>query len=166
MQKPAHEIYSFDEFRLDVTRGCLFRGDDEIKLRPKSFDVLKFLTENQGRLVSKDELIESVWRGMAVTDDSLVQCMKDIRRAIGDDHQEIIKTVPRRGYIFEKDVTENGGGVYVEETSGIHLVIEETVDEAAGRGASPVGSLTKAFQRHKMATAIALVPNTPEKNGA
>ena len=124
MQKLEHEIYTFDEFRLDLTRGSLFRGGAELKLRPKSFDVLKYFAENSGRLISKDELIEAVWQGMAVTDDSLVQCLKDIRHALGDGTQQIIKTVPRRGYIFEKEVHENRTAIYTEETSAIHLVIE------------------------------------------
>jgi DNA-binding winged helix-turn-helix (wHTH) protein/Tol biopolymer transport system component len=165
MQKPAHEIYSFDEFRLDLTRGSLFRGDVELKLRPKSFDVLKYLTENQGRLVSKDELIDSVWQGLAVTDDSLVQCMKDIRHALGDDQQTIIKTVPRRGYIFEKEVSHNGSAVYFEESSGVHIVIEES-EETNGHGeaggAKPElrqgkRSLIALVKRHKWVTAMALV---------
>lgn len=158
MQKLAHEIYSFDEFRLDLTRGALFRGASEIKLRPKSFEVLKYLTENQGRLVGKDELIESVWRGMAVTDDSLVQCMKDIRRALGDDAQAIIKTVPRRGYIFEKEVSDGGQAAYLEETSGVHLVIEEfeETNGSSGQRRSAVGgkSVIGAITRHKTATAV------------
>ena len=164
MQKLAHEIYSFDEFRLDLTRGSLFRGDLEIKLRPKSFDVLKYLTENPGRLISKDELIESVWQGMAVTDDSLVQCLKDIRHALGDVAQQIIKTVPRRGYIFEKEVSENGASVYTEEISGVHVVIEETEEtNRSGEGLSEkqklaVGrrSLIGAIRRNKLTTALAL----------
>src|SRR5204862_8200539 len=98
MQRLAHEIYSFGEFRLDLTRGALYLGNEELKLRPKSFDVLKYLTQNQGRLVSKDEIIDAIWKGTSVTDDSLVQCLKDIRHALGDSAQQIIKTVPRRGY--------------------------------------------------------------------
>ncbi|MGB7210489.1 MAG: winged helix-turn-helix domain-containing protein [Pyrinomonadaceae bacterium] len=164
MQKLAHEIYAFDEFRLDITRGSLFRGTLELKLRPKSFEVLKYLTENQGRLVSKDELIEIVWQGMAVTDDSLVQCMKDIRHVLGDDTQQIIKTVPRRGYIFEKEVSENGQAVYVEETSGVHLVFEESEetnghgDRIGGQPQLAVGrkSLIGTVKRHKLVTALAL----------
>ncbi len=132
MQKPVHQIYSFDEFTLDLTRGCLLRQSEEIKLRPKSFEVLKFLIENGGRLISKDELIQVVWEGMAVTDDSLVQCLKDIRQALNDKSQTYIKTVPRRGYIFEKEVHENGAAIYTEETSGVHLVIEETIENGHG----------------------------------
>ena len=132
MQKPVHQIYSFDEFTLDLTRGSLLHGTEEIKLRPKSFEVLKYLAENGGRLITKDELIEAVWLETAVTDDSLVQCLKDIRHALNDRSQAFIKTVPRRGYIFEKEVSENNAAViYTEETAGVHLGIEE-VEEANG----------------------------------
>src|SRR5260370_633543 len=83
MQQLKHETLSFDSFKLDLTRGCLFCGAEEIKLRPKSFEVLKHLVENHGRLVGKDELIEAVWRDTAVTDDSLVQCLIAVRRGLG-----------------------------------------------------------------------------------
>lgn len=163
MQRTAHQIYSFDEFRLDLTRGCLFRGTLEINLRPKSFELLKYLTENHGRLVSKDDLIQAVWNETAVTDDSLVQCLKDIRRALGDDAQQIIKTVPRRGYIFEKEVSENGAATYTEETSGVHLVIDETVEgeddsllTASPRRRVSLSSLTGAIKRHKIVSAVGL----------
>ena len=129
MQKTEHKTYSFGEFTLDLTRGALFHGADEVKLRLKSFEVLKFLTENPGRLVGKDELIDFVWQGMAVTDDSLVQCLKDIRTALNDRSQNYIRTVPRRGYIFEKEVSDNGGGFYLEETTGVRVVIEDTNDQ-------------------------------------
>ncbi len=132
MQKTAHQIYSFDKFTLNLTRGCLLRGGLEIKLRPKSFEVLKYLIENGGRLITKDELIQAVWFDTAVTDDSLVQCLKDIRLALNDKSQTYIKTVPRRGYIFEKEVSENGSMTYTEETAGVHLVIEETTENGYG----------------------------------
>jgi len=163
MHRPEHQTYSFDEFHLDLTRGCLFRGTLELKLRPQSFEVLKYLAANSGRLVGKNELIESVWNGMAVTDDSLVQCLKDIRRALGDETQQIIKTVPRRGYIFESEISENGRDIYVEETRGVHLVIEETSDlsETPGRslvsGTSRSARFTDTVKRHRVFAASATV---------
>jgi DNA-binding winged helix-turn-helix (wHTH) protein len=69
-----------------------------IPLRPRSFAVLRHLADNPGRLVTKDELMQAVWPGIAVTDDSLVQCIGEIRRAIGDDAHAVLRTVPRRGY--------------------------------------------------------------------
>src|SRR5437660_12598080 len=120
MHKLTHQTYFFDQFTLDLTRGSLLRGQEEIKLRPKSFETLKYLVENNGRLISKDELIHAVWVDTAVTDDSLVKCLKDIRHALGDESQQIIKTVPRRGYIFDTPVSENGATskmtTYKEET--------------------------------------------------
>jgi DNA-binding winged helix-turn-helix (wHTH) protein len=59
MQKFAHQTRSFDGFMLDLTRGCLLRGEEEVKRRAKSFEVLKPLVENSGRLVRKEELIEA-----------------------------------------------------------------------------------------------------------
>ena len=61
MQKLSNQILSFDEFTLDLTRGCLLRGIQEIKLRPKPFEALKYLVENPGRLISKAELIQTIW---------------------------------------------------------------------------------------------------------
>ena len=101
MQQISQQIYCFDGFTLDLGRGCLFSSDrHEIKLRPKSFTTLQYLVQNNGRLISKNELIEAVWPGTAVTDNSLVQCLKEVREALGDSSQHYIKTVPRRGYVF------------------------------------------------------------------
>ena len=69
-----------------------------ISLRAQSFAVLRFLAENPNRLVTKDELIQAVWPGIAVTDDSIVQCIHEIRRAFHDEAQSALKTVPKRGY--------------------------------------------------------------------
>jgi DNA-binding winged helix-turn-helix (wHTH) protein/tetratricopeptide (TPR) repeat protein len=109
MSKPAaksRQIYSFREFSLDLERGCLWRGAEEVKLRPKVFETLKYLILNDNRLVAKDELIRAVWTDSYVTDDSLVQCMVELRRALGDEAQACIKTVPRRGYIFTARVND------------------------------------------------------------
>ena len=127
MQKLSHQTYSFDEFVLDVTRGCLQHGQHEIKLRPKSFEVLKYLVQNCERLISKNELIRAVWSETAVTDDSLVQCLKDVRHALRDDTQQIIKTVHGRGYIFDTEVKYSGSpqATLMAETAGVQIIIEE-----------------------------------------
>ena len=104
MQRLTHQTRCFDGFTLDLRRGCLLRGAQEIKLRPKPFEALKYLVENSGRLINKAELIQVLWPETAVTDDSLVQCMIEVRRALGDEAQQMIKTVPRRGYIFDRPV--------------------------------------------------------------
>jgi predicted ATPase/DNA-binding winged helix-turn-helix (wHTH) protein/tetratricopeptide (TPR) repeat protein len=103
--EPQATIYQFGEFTLDVGRGCVLRGDEEIKLRPKVYKALKYLVENPGRLISKQELIQEVWPDAFVTDDSLVQCTVELRRALEDREQKLLKTVPRRGYLFVGAVT-------------------------------------------------------------
>lgn len=102
-----HITYCFGEFRLDQTRGSLYRSDTEIKLRLKVFEALKYLVANAGRLVGKDELAKAVWPDSFVTDDSIVQCAVEIRRALGDTEQLILRTVSRRGYIFSAKVSES-----------------------------------------------------------
>src|SRR5256714_287866 len=139
MQTLSHQIRCFDGFTVDLTRGCLLRGTKEIKLRPKPFDALKYLVENPGRLISKTELIGVIWPDTAVTDDSLVQCLMEVRRALADDTQQIIKTVPRRGYIFDRPVTTNPTGqtTYTEE-KGVQIIIEEEETNGHGIVAVPV----------------------------
>lgn len=97
-------LLRFDRYVLDLERGCLLLKGNEIALRPKTFGVLHHLVENCGRLVSKDELFGAVWPDVTVTDDALVQSVGELRRALGDDGQRLIKTIPRRGYRFEAAV--------------------------------------------------------------
>ena len=105
MQPAVEQAYWFEGYTLDLRRGCLWGADHEIELRPKSFEMLRHLVENAGRLVSKDELAKAVWRNIVVTDQSLTRCISDIRLALGDHEQRIIKTVSRRGYLFAVPVS-------------------------------------------------------------
>lgn len=98
-------VFRFNDFVLELERGSLSKEGRDLKLRPKVFDALRYLVENRGRLVPKEELIQVLWPEAFVTDDSLVQCMVELRRALDDRAQEILKTVPRRGYIFSATVS-------------------------------------------------------------
>src|SRR5271156_1441577 len=69
-----------------------------VALRPQAFAVLRYLAERAGRLVTKDELMQALWPGLVVTDDSLVQCVHEIRRAFQDNDRGVLKTAPKRGY--------------------------------------------------------------------
>jgi TolB-like protein/DNA-binding winged helix-turn-helix (wHTH) protein/Tfp pilus assembly protein PilF len=106
---PAFRAYSFGEYTLDLRRGALVQNGLDVRLRPKSYEVLRFLVERHGQLVSKEELLDGVWGRSVVTDASITQCLIDIRRAIGDDSQRVIRTVQRRGYIFDAVVVEADG---------------------------------------------------------
>jgi DNA-binding winged helix-turn-helix (wHTH) protein/Tol biopolymer transport system component len=103
-QRPRRR-YCFGDFTLDVEGGFLRRGVEEVNLRPKPFEVLVYLVEHQGELVTKRELMESVWPDAAITDNSLAQCLVEIRRALDHDSRQSIRTVPRRGYVFTVPVT-------------------------------------------------------------
>jgi Tol biopolymer transport system component/DNA-binding winged helix-turn-helix (wHTH) protein len=90
---------------LDLCAGFLRRGAEDVALRPKPFEVLVYLVEHHGRLVTKGELTAAVWPDVAVMDNTLAQCLVEIRRALGDDSQQLIRTVARRGYVFTVPVT-------------------------------------------------------------
>ena len=104
--KHLEVTYQFGEFTLDVAQGRVLKAGEEIKLRPKVFETLKYLVEHAGRLIGKQELMQAVWPDAFVTDDSLVQCTLELRRALDDRTQQLLKTVPRRGYLFTADVTQ------------------------------------------------------------
>src|SRR6516162_2768909 len=108
MDTAVHRAFRFAGYTLDMTRGALCNGEHAIELRPKSFEVLRYLVENAGRLISKDEIIRAVWSNVVVSDESLTRCISDVRAALADERQRIIKTVPRRGYIFDVPVLETG----------------------------------------------------------
>jgi len=101
----ASRHYKFESFILDPDRSRLVGPAGEVALRPKSFDVVRHLVENAGRVVAKDELMKAVWPGTVVSDESLAQCISEIRRSLGDAGQRIVKTVPRRGYAIDVQVS-------------------------------------------------------------
>jgi adenylate cyclase len=118
----------FDRYVLDLRRGTLRSGQFDIEIRPKTFKVLKFLAENAGRLVSKDEIAAAVWPDVTVTDDSLVQCIKELRRALGQDGARLVKTVPRRGYRLEAHTLRDGGAIEPDLTEQLANPLERADD--------------------------------------
>jgi DNA-binding winged helix-turn-helix (wHTH) protein len=98
-------LYRFNACVLDLVRGSLHLDGHESTLRPKSFELLRYLVENPARLIPKQEFVKAVWPNTTVADESLTNCITEVRRAIGDRDQTIVKTVPRRGYIFTAEVT-------------------------------------------------------------
>jgi adenylate cyclase len=85
--------------RYDPAARLLYQADgQEVPIRPQTLKVLEFLIQGNGAVQSKEALMQAVWTGLAVTDDSLTQCIREIRQAIGDDDHRILQTVHRRGY--------------------------------------------------------------------
>ena len=91
--------YQFGPFQLDVENERLWRGREEIILRPKSFAVLRYLVAHPHQLVTRDEILQAVWQGIVVTDAVLTVCIGEIRQALGDDwhRPQYVETVHRRG---------------------------------------------------------------------
>lgn len=122
--------YQFGDFTLDVARGCLLKLGKEIKLRPKVYEALKYFVENPGRLIAKQELMTTVWPDSFVTDDSLVQCTLELRRALADHDQQLLKTVPRRGYLFDAGVTKSSPKA---DTAHVRPDSDESRTQAVGK---------------------------------
>jgi DNA-binding winged helix-turn-helix (wHTH) protein len=104
-------LYSFEDFVLDTDKQELCRARNRIRLEPQIFDLLEFLIRNRDRLVSKDELLETVWKGLNVGDSTLSSRITGARRALGDNgkSQKFIQTVPKKGFRFVGKVSEGHG---------------------------------------------------------
>ena len=102
-------IYSFNEFQLDTRLFELRNQGALIPLEPQIYNVLAYLLDNRDRIVSKQELLETLWEGKIVAESSLTTCIKDARKAIGDNGQDqhTIATIHRRGYRFVADIEAN-----------------------------------------------------------
>lgn len=79
-------------------------GGDVIRLRPKTLALLHLFATNANRLLSKQELMSTVWPNVYVGEDSLFQCIREIRAALGDDKRQVVRSVSGRGYMFEAEV--------------------------------------------------------------
>ncbi len=98
-------LLRFAGFELDLQRAEL-RGADgtPIKLRPKTFEMLRLFATSGGRVLSKQELMEAVWPNVHVGEDSLFQCIRELRNALGDDRRQLIKLASGGGYLLAAEV--------------------------------------------------------------
>ncbi|PWE78235.1 CadC-family transcriptional regulator [Bradyrhizobium sp. SUTN9-2] len=100
--------YLFEEYAFDTDRRELYRGAGVVSIAPQVFDLLEYLIRNRERVVSKDDLINAVWKGRIVSDAALTTRLNAVRAAIGDtgEDQRLIKTLPRKGFRFVGPVQE------------------------------------------------------------
>src|SRR5882757_4722569 len=103
---------AFRSFRLDPVNQCLWRGEHRMPLTPKAFDMLRYLVEHPGRLVTQDEILEALWPETYVNPEIIKKYILEIRKGLGDRHDkpEFIETFPRRGYQFVASVSEVSAG--------------------------------------------------------
>lgn len=101
--------FRFDRFELDAADRRLLRDGEPQELNSRYLDALALLVQERGRLVSKDRFLDEVWRGVPVTDEALTQCIKTLRRQLGDDaaRPRLIETVPKHGYRFIAPIEGN-----------------------------------------------------------
>lgn len=92
--------FRFGRFMLDGRQKMLFKDGAECALRPKSLALLRYLAGRAGQVVGRDEILAAVWPGLYVTEDSITQCIRDIRRALEDNDAHLVRTLPRRGYML------------------------------------------------------------------
>jgi TolB-like protein/DNA-binding winged helix-turn-helix (wHTH) protein/thioredoxin-like negative regulator of GroEL len=109
---------SFQSFRLDSANQCLWRGDERAQVTPKAFDVLRYMVENAGRLVTQDELLEALWPETYVNQEVLRKYILEIRKVLGDrpEKPEFIETVTKRGYRFIAPVVDESVPVVDQST--------------------------------------------------
>ncbi|ETW95013.1 MAG: hypothetical protein ETSY2_48760, partial [Candidatus Entotheonella gemina] len=103
-------LLRFDDFRIDLTDERLWRDDKHVRLTPKTFAMLRCLAERPGQLVTKEELLDAVWPETVVSESVLTNCMRELRRALGDQARapQFIETVHRRGYRFMAEIVADG----------------------------------------------------------
>lgn len=134
--------FRFDSFYLDARNRQLWRDGELLALNSKYFDVLLLLVSRTGQLVEKRHIFEEVWQGVFVTDAALTQCIKDIRKQLGDDamRPRFIKTVPRHGYIFI------GNAVEAEESDVASLRREAIAPHATATGAAEAVAWARPYK--------------------
>lgn len=106
-RRSERELLHFDSFTLDVGKRALFEGCDRVRITSKPLETLIYLVERRGRVIEKQEILDFVWKDTFVTEDVLVQAVKEIRRVLADNKDEprFIKTIPRQGYRFIADTS-------------------------------------------------------------
>lgn len=136
---PIREL-RFGDVSIDPLAGVVRRGGVPLVLRPKAYDVLLHFASHGGRLLSRLEVLAAVWPGVTVTDDSLVQCLVEIRRTLGD--AAPITTVRGRGYRFDAEVeiiTDVAGAASSREAASARVAVNADPFRAAMAGGPSVG---------------------------
>jgi DNA-binding winged helix-turn-helix (wHTH) protein len=127
----APSIYTFGNVTADFRRMTVTVGDTPATLEPKAFEVLGFLIEHRDRLVTKDELLDTVWHDAFVTPNALTRVVSQLRRAFGDEAQEprYIQTIAKRGYRFIGSVAVTPPPAEVPLSLGLNSLTRHHIHE-------------------------------------
>jgi Tol biopolymer transport system component/DNA-binding winged helix-turn-helix (wHTH) protein len=170
MGNRLNNLYEFEEFRFDADTGTLWRGDEIISLPPKASGVLQLLIENKGNLVSKKEILNTVWADTFVEDGVLTQSIYLLRQTLGAGNagKQFIKTIARRGYRF-------GVPIKIVETGEIPAPVGKNLkDDSAGDARTILAAefletnapaSGKSLAEYRFSRNELSAPQTPEKAG-
>lgn len=133
MQVGGIRYYEFGEFQLDVRRRVLLKNGRPLRLTARNFDLLLFMVENGGRVLSHDEILDKVWEGLFVEQSNLKKGISALRQIFAESPNEgaFIKTVPRQGYSFVapvRAVPEGEPAVLYRETDA-EILVEEIIED-------------------------------------
>jgi TolB-like protein/DNA-binding winged helix-turn-helix (wHTH) protein/Tfp pilus assembly protein PilF len=132
--KPSKALYEFGPFRLDAARHLLQRDSQPLPLPPKAFDILVFLVERRGELLTKGDLLSAVWPDTFVEENNLTQYVSMLRKVLGDglDDHKYIETVPKLGYRFVSEVrqvSDGEGDFLLARHTQTRIVVREEKEE-------------------------------------
>jgi DNA-binding winged helix-turn-helix (wHTH) protein len=133
--------FRFGEFAFDPGERLLTRGAERLDLSSRYLDALTLLLHERGRLVTKERFMDEVWRGVPVTDEALTQCIRTLRRQLGDDaaRPRFIETVPKHGYRFIADAEWSSGGAAPAAILRLNLLLVLRTGGLAGLGGALAG---------------------------
>src|SRR5258705_6513724 len=141
----SDDVFEFEGFRLDLRRMGGWKHDQRILLEPKAVDVLRHLVANRDRLVTKDELLDCVWKDTFVTPNALTRAIAQLRKGLGDDVErpKLIETVTKRGYRFVAPVTvsPNGNAGPAVPVAPAASVPGQPRERATARAVASIGAL-------------------------
>ncbi len=129
MNEEKQTNISFEEFELDTSRRKLLRNGKTVSLYAKTYDLLTFLIENEGRVLAKDEILDSVWAGQIVEESNLAVQISALRKALADDKEtpRFLVTIPGKGYKFVADF-DNETEIIIEKQTLTRTTYEEELE--------------------------------------
>lgn len=144
MRETVSDRLRFDRFELNVQDRRLTRDGADVDVSGRYLDALILLAREPGRLITKDRFLSEVWRGVPVTDEALTQCIRSLRRELGDDaaRPRFIQTVPKHGYRFLAEVAEGSPAPAGLRSSAVAAAAAEALETMPVH--SGVGGLTVA----------------------
>src|SRR5829696_3730733 len=116
--------YRFGKFLLNVREHTLFADGEPIHLPAKEFEILLMLVESNGRVLTKDEMMSTIWGDTFVEESNLSQYISRLRKVLNGDGTQYIKTISKRGYRFAAEVSEDPGEITIERRMRVEVTGE------------------------------------------